>query len=82
APPPGKVLDVGCGSGDPLARYFIEKGYAVTGIDAVDELLELCRERFPQMSWIRTDMRSMAVPGLFNIVIAWDSFFHLSPDDQ
>ena len=22
-PPPGTVLDVGCGSGEPIARYFI-----------------------------------------------------------
>ncbi|HEY2404663.1 MAG TPA: class I SAM-dependent methyltransferase [Polyangiaceae bacterium] len=82
APATGKVLDVGCGSGEPLSRYFIEKGYQVTGIDAVDEMLEMCRERFPEMTWIQADMRRMNVSDRFDIVIAWDSFFHLSPNDQ
>jgi ubiquinone/menaquinone biosynthesis C-methylase UbiE len=82
APPPGKVLDVGCGSGEPLARYFVENGYQVTGIDFVDEMLEMCRARFPLMNWHAMDMRQLDIPDQFEIVIAWDSFFHLSPDDQ
>jgi SAM-dependent methyltransferase len=82
APPPGKVLDVGCGSGEPIARYFVEKGYDVSGIDFVDEMLEICRARFPLMSWYAMDMRQLDLPDRFDIVIAWDSFFHLSPDDQ
>lgn len=82
APPPGKVLDVGCGSGEPLARYFIERGYEVTGVDAVEEMLDMCRARFPQMRWLRADMRQIDMPEQFDIVIAWDSYFHLPPDDQ
>ncbi len=82
APPPGTVLDLGCGSGEPLARYFIENGYRVTGIDVVDEMLEMCRARFPDMTWHRADMRNLQIRERFDIVIAWDSFFHLSPDDQ
>ena len=82
APPPGRVLDIGCGSGEPLARYFVARGYRVTGIDAVDEMLEMCRARFPGMSWLQSDMRHLDLPERFEIVIAWDSFFHLNPDDQ
>jgi SAM-dependent methyltransferase len=82
APPPGRVLDVGCGSGEPIARYFVETGYAVTGIDFVDQMLSMCRSRFPGMMWRSMDMRDLELPDRFDIVIAWDSFFHLSPDDQ
>jgi SAM-dependent methyltransferase len=81
-PPPGKVLDIGCGSGEPLARYFIEQEYVVTGVDAVPEMLDMCRARFPGMRWLRADMRRIDLAERFDIVIAWDSFFHLSPDDQ
>ncbi len=81
-PPPGKVLDIGCGSSEPIARYFVEKGYQVTGIDAVAEMLDLCRTRFPAMTWLQTDMRQLDLGERFEIVIAWDSFFHLSPADQ
>jgi ubiquinone/menaquinone biosynthesis C-methylase UbiE len=82
APTPGKVLDVGCGSGEPIARYFVEHGYHVTGVDAVNEMLNIARTRFPEMTWRQQDMRSLDFAEHFNIVIAWDSFFHLSPGDQ
>src|SRR5262245_41873632 len=81
-PPPGKVLDVGCGSGEPIARYFVEKGYRVTGIDFVDEMLAMCRSRFPQMTWRSMDMRELELSEQFDLVVAWDSFFHLSPEAQ
>jgi 2-polyprenyl-3-methyl-5-hydroxy-6-metoxy-1,4-benzoquinol methylase len=82
APPPGKLLDVGCGAGEPIARYFVEKGYDVTGIDFVEEMLSLCRARFPGMTWLSMDMRQLDLPERFDVVIAWDSFFHLTPDEQ
>jgi len=82
APPPGKILDVGCGSGEPIARHFIEKGYEVTGIDFVEEMLAMCRARFPRMTWRSMDMRHLDLAERFDAVIAWDSFFHLGPDDQ
>lgn len=81
-PPPGRVLDLGCGSGEPIARYFLKNGYHVTGIDTVAAMLEMCRARFPDMTLHRADMRSLDLSGRFEIVIAWDSFFHLEPDDQ
>ena len=28
------IVDIGCGSAEPIARYFIEKGYDVTGVDS------------------------------------------------
>ena len=32
-PSGGTILDIGCGSGEPIARHLIETGHAVTGID-------------------------------------------------
>lgn len=82
APPPGRVLDLGCGSGEPIARYFVENGYGVTGVDPVAAMLEMCRQRFPEMTWWQADMRRLDLAREFEIVIAWDSFFHLRPSDQ
>ncbi len=81
-PPPGTVLDIGCGSGEPIARWFVERGYDVTGIDLVEDMLAMCRARFPAMRWRQCDMRRIDLGEQFDIVIAWDSFFHLPPDDQ
>jgi SAM-dependent methyltransferase len=76
------VLDLGCGTGVPLARFFIERGYDVTGVDAAPEMLALCRAAFPAAEWIEQDMRTLALNRRFDAIIAWDSFFHLPPDDQ
>jgi SAM-dependent methyltransferase len=76
------ILDLGCGSGRPIAAYFIQGGYAVTGVDSSPALIELCRSRFPQSEWIVADMRTLDLGRRFDGVLAWDSFFHLSHDDQ
>lgn len=76
------VLELGCGSGQPVARFFIERGDRVTGVDFSTEMLEISRARFPEMRWIQADMRKIGLEEEFDTLIAWDSFFHLSPDDQ
>jgi SAM-dependent methyltransferase len=80
--PGASILDLGCGSGRPIAAYFIRGGYAVTGVDSSPALIDLCRIRFPQNEWIVGDMRAVDRGRRFDGVIAWDSFFHLKPDDQ
>lgn len=76
------ILDIGCGSGEPIARYFIDKGYDVTGVDAAPAMIEMCQSHFPDRQWIVADMRSLSLGRSFAGMLAWDSFFHLSPDDQ
>jgi len=76
------VLDLGCGMSEPIARYFIDAGCQVTGIDAAPAMLVLCRERFPGMTWLEGDMRILALGHRFAAAIAWDSFFHLTADQQ
>ena len=81
-PSGGSVLDLGCGMGEPLARYLIEAGYALTGADSSVSMIALCKERFPAQTWQVADMRRLTLGRTFDGVIAWDSFFHLTPDDQ
>ncbi|MGB3044036.1 MAG: methyltransferase domain-containing protein [Xanthobacteraceae bacterium] len=76
------ILDIGCGSGEPIARYLIEAGHAVTGVDSSETLIALCRERFPAQSWVVADMRRLDLGRRFNGILAWDSFFHLTQDEQ
>lgn len=82
-PPIGReVLDLGCGSGRPIARYLIDNGCQVTGIDAATSLIEIAVEAFPEQTWIAADMRHLPPLGRFHGLIAWHSFFHLTPEDQ
>ena len=76
------VLDLGCGSGEPVARYLIETGHRVTGVDSSPTLIGLCCSRFPDEMWIAGDMRDVSLSRRFGGVVAWNSFFHLTPDDQ
>jgi SAM-dependent methyltransferase len=81
-PEGGTILDAGCGMGEPIARYFIERDYRVTGIDSSPSLVAMCRERFPEQDWLVADMRALDLGRRFDGAIAWHSLFHLSPDDQ
>jgi SAM-dependent methyltransferase len=80
--PGGWVLDLGCGMGEPIARYFFDGGYRVTGVDAAPAMLTICRERWPEGNWIEADMRSLDLGHRFDAIVAWDSFFHLAAADQ
>ncbi len=81
-PAGASVLDLGCGSGEPMARHLIAGGYAVTGVDAAPAMVALCRARFPESRWIEGDMRQLALPETFGGILAWHSFFHLPHGDQ
>jgi SAM-dependent methyltransferase len=81
-PAGGSVLDLGCGSAEPIARYFIEQHYDVTGVDSSSALIAICQARFPEQDWIIADMRRLSLGRQFKGILAWDSFFHLCPDDQ
>lgn len=76
------VLDLGCGSGEPVARFLIDAGHRVTGVDSSTTLISLCRSRFPAQNWLVADMRDLCLGDRFGGIIAWNSFFHLTPDDQ
>jgi predicted TPR repeat methyltransferase len=82
SPPNPSILDMGCGAAEPIARYFIEKGCHVTGIDSSSALIDICKDRFPDQEWFVADMRTLSLDRRFDGILAWDSFFHLCPDDQ
>src|SRR4249919_2288582 len=58
-PSGGKVLDLGCGMGEPIASWLLSRGFEVTGVDSSLSLIELCRTRFPGHDWIVSDMRAL-----------------------
>jgi len=78
----GTVLDLGCGSGEPIARYLVEQGRRLTGLDASPGAIDLCRARFPDHDWIVADMRGLNLGRLFDGMIVWHSAIHLTPADH
>jgi len=80
--PGGLILDLGCGTGDPISGYILSRGFRVIGVDASHAMLAIARERFPDGDWRHGDMRELDVPERFEGIIGWDSFFHLTRDAQ
>lgn len=81
-PAKGHVLDLGCGTGRPIAGWFIAEGFEVIGMDFSPAMLGIARERWPDGDWREGDMRKLDLTERFDGIIAWNSFFHLTPDEQ
>jgi SAM-dependent methyltransferase len=81
-PAGGRVLDLGCGPGVPIARYLAAAGCAVMAVDAAPRMIELCRANVPAAECLVADMRGLTLGRCFDGILAWDSFFHLTQDDQ
>ncbi len=81
-PKGGKVLDLGCGAGQPIAAWLIAEGFQFTGADFSDAMLDIARTRWPNGDWRTVDMRELNLKETFDGIIAWNSFFHLTQDEQ
>ncbi len=80
---PGEtVLDLGCGSGHPIAAFLLERGMNVTGVDASSAMIELASKSLPSGEWLVADMTSLDLKRKFGAIVAWDSFFHLEVGHQ
>jgi SAM-dependent methyltransferase len=81
-PPSGSVLDCGCGAGEPIARYFSGRGYAVMGIDSSVAMVRMFQARLPGQHALVADMRTLSLTETFHGILAWDSLFHLTQSEQ
>lgn len=81
-PRKGSVLDLGCGAGEPIASWLIAEGFALTGVDFSGAMLDIARARWPENDWREGDMRRLDLGRRFDGIIAWNSFFHLTQDEQ
>ncbi|KQQ91921.1 class I SAM-dependent methyltransferase [Massilia sp. Leaf139] len=76
------ILDLGCGTGEPILRYLLERSCAVTGVDASAAMLAIAGKRFPGTPFVHADMRSLPFGRGFDAIVAWHSLFHLPHDGQ
>lgn len=81
-PRKARVLDLGCGTGEPIAAWLMAEGFDVVGVDFSDAMLDFARTRWPDGDWRTGDMRQLDLGETFDGLIAWNSFFHLTPDEQ
>lgn len=72
-----RVLDLGCGTGRPIAAHLLRQGLHVTGVDQSKALLEIAMQRLPQGEWRHQAIEKYLPKRSFDGIVAWDSLFHL-----
>ncbi|MEV4193455.1 class I SAM-dependent methyltransferase [Streptomyces toxytricini] len=72
--PGSRVLDVGSGTGRPVAERLADAGFEVTGIDVSRVMVELARAQVPKARFEQCDVRDFTPEGGFDAVC---SFFPL-----
>lgn len=80
--PNAHILDIGCGSGYPIAAYLIEHGFQVTGIDGSQELLTIAKTKCPSMHTLCGDIRTVTVVNKFDALLEWWCLFHVPKQDH
>ena len=80
---PGRVLDMGCGAGEPFGRFFVDRNWDVTGVDFSGRMLELAGRYVPEMRTVHADMRDVAFDDeAFDAVVSVFSLFHVPRVDH
>ncbi len=76
--PPGRSLDVGCGTGT-LAQRLADRGYEMTGLDPSEGMLEILRERAPSVEAVRGSGTELPFDdGSFDLVLTVAALHHIA----
>ena len=78
-----EILDVGSGTGYPVAAYLAEKGHRVTGIDVSAQMTKKARAlNLPCARFINVDFTEYTADVSFDAAIAFDSLWHIAYSRQ
>ncbi len=82
-PQSGKMLDLGCGGGEPVTGYFARKGFQVTGVDVSEQMIEIARRQLPQGDFIRGDMAECQFDeASFDLIVSTFAIIHIPQSEQ
>ena len=78
-----KILDVGCGTGYPIAHYLTEHGFKVTGLDISEKMIKKAKElNLKNANFYVADVLTYNSSELYDAVIAFDSLWHIKKEKQ
>lgn len=77
-PAGGAVLDLGCGSGIPVARDLTAAGYSVTGVDISDVQIRRAQELVPEARFVRADVTAVDFGAAsFDAIVSFFALIHV-----
>ncbi|MFX1569059.1 MAG: class I SAM-dependent methyltransferase [Promethearchaeota archaeon] len=77
-PENASILDAGCGAGIPTAKFLVEKGFNVIGIDLSDKMLSLARKNTPDATFLKMDINDITFnKNTFDGIISVYTLFHI-----
>lgn len=80
--PDAHILDIGCGSGYPIAAYLIEHGFQVTGVDGSKELLNIAKLKCLGLHTVYGDIRTVTLNNKYDALLEWWCLFHIPKQDH
>ncbi len=76
-PKEARVLDLCCGTGT-VARHLVGCGFAVTGVDASEEMLRYARQEVPEGEFLVAPAEAFRLPPVFDAALStFDSMSYL-----
>ena len=82
-PDSGRLLDLCCGSGVPVAKYFRDHGFEITGIDISEVMIKIAREQIPDGDFQLGDMSEVDFDeGAFDLIVSTYAIIHVRREKQ
>ncbi|MHA1188732.1 MAG: class I SAM-dependent methyltransferase [Candidatus Heimdallarchaeota archaeon] len=81
-PEGSRILDAGCGAGEPITRILSEK-FEVIGVDISRKQIEIAREILPQCEFVWQDMTTLTYPNdHFDGIISYYAIPHVPREEH
>lgn len=80
--PSASILDVGCGSGRPIADYLIKGGFDVYGLDFSEKLIKYAEQIITKEKLFIDDICDFTTDIKFDAIICWFTLFHIHANNH
>lgn len=77
APVGTTLLDLGCGTGRPMAEHIVSRGRRVLGLDQSEAMLAISRQWLPREQWVLSAMETYTPTEGYRGELIWDALFHI-----
>jgi cyclopropane fatty-acyl-phospholipid synthase-like methyltransferase len=75
--PASLILDIGCGAGAPVDKFFLDRGHKVIGLDISEKQIELAKKNLPKGEFKVEDMSEFQLKEyVVDAVVSFYAIFH------